>query len=165
MLTSASQGLAQSRCLINTIELINDWFHFNKEVHFLAQGHHVFESHASCHRVAVLKTVRSLVFLQLAARHVSLQWNSPSLILFMFSSLSFWTLSKYTRALNLLMQNTSRSRFVSAAEPVVVPTLPSSRSLAETWNASILESQSRRNPLVMHPLCPSGGHRSIDYPS
>lgn len=107
----------------------------------------------------------SFVFLLLVTHISSLQWNSPSLILFMFDSLYFWMLFKYTRTFNLPMQNASHSRFVSPAKLNVVVTIPSCRSLAETWNTNILKSKSRRNPRVMLPLFSSGWHQSIDYPS
>lgn len=107
----------------------------------------------------------TFVFLLSVTHIASLWWNSPSLILFTFDSLYFWTLFKYTGTFNLPMQNASHSRFVSPAKLDAVLTVPSCRSLAETWNTNILKSKSRRNPLVMLPLCSSGWHRSIDYPS
>lgn len=88
----------------------------------------------------------SFVCLQLAACVVLFQWNSPSLILFMFNSLYFWTLFKYARAFNLPMQNASHSGFVSPAKLNVLLTIPSCRSLAGTWNTNIFKSKSRKKP-------------------
>lgn len=93
-------------------------------------------------------------FFQLVAHVFSPQWHSPSFILFMFNSFYFWTLFKYKKAFNLPMRNVSHSRFVSPAKFNVVLTIPSCRSLAETWNTNILKSKSRRNPLVMFPPAP-----------
>lgn len=106
----------------------------------------------------------SFVFLQLVAPVASLQWNCfiyPFLLQF---SLFLNTLQT-TRAFDLPMQNASHSRFVSPAKLNVLLSIPSCRSLAETWNTNIFKSKSRKNPRVMLSLCSSGWHRAIDYPS
>lgn len=131
----------------------------------LIRGHHILKSNYWCFQfLCFFKTYRSslLCVSPLVTHIASLQWNCPSLILFMFNSLYFWTLFKYTRTFNLPMQNASHSRFVSPARLNGVVTIPSCRSLAETWNTNILKSKSRRNPLVVLPLCSSGWHQSID---
>lgn len=115
--------------------------------------------------VCCFKVPPPLYYFPLVTHIAYLQWNSPSLTLFMFNPLYFWTLFKYTRTFNLPMQSASHSRFVSPAKLTVVLTIPPCRSLAGTWNTNILKSKSRRNPRVMLPLCSSGWHRSIDYPS
>lgn len=92
---------------------------------------------------------------------VQLSFTYPFLVQFCLFLNTFQT----TRAFNLPEQNASHSRFVSPAKLNVLLTILSCRSLAETWNTNIFKSKSRKNPLVMLPLCSSCWHRSIDYPS
>lgn len=140
------------------------------EAQFLDPGHPIFNlilQHlwVLCFFFLTRVGLLSFLFLQSEAYVVSPQRHCPWFLLFMFSSLYFWTLFKYTRAFNLPMQNASHTRYMSPGKLTVILTIPSCRSLAETWNTDTLKSKSRRNSLVTVPLCSSGWHRSIDYPS